>query len=138
MEAAVAQKMTASQLGPWHDLIERLWRDVDPATLSPDFQDYVAAQAEFMAYLETLGPPGTRIPEYPDCPARVLSSRIARISARIFARAHPTATDLAEMAILLRDEVLVRGTADGSFVHGPTFARLVVGVIEAAFQRPPH
>lgn len=130
--------MNSQALGPWHDLIERLWRDIDPATLSSDFQDYAAARAEFLAYLETLGPPGTRIPEYPDCPARLISSKIARISARIFARSHPTATDLAEMAILLRDDVLVRGTVDGSFVHGPDIARLIVGVIEAAFQRPPH
>lgn len=130
--------VSSEMLGPWHDLIERLWRDIDPAKLSPDYQDYVAAQAEFLAYVEGLGPPGTRIPEYPDCPARVLSSKIARISARIFARAHPTSTDLAEMAMVLRDDVLVRGTVDGSFVHGPELARLIVGVIEQVFPNQKH
>ena len=96
-------QLESRKLGAWHDLIERLWRDIDPATLSPDFQDYAAARAAFADYLLSL-PPGPSVPMYLDSPATTMGAKIERVTARIVDRVPTYPADLAEKAIIMRDE----------------------------------
>lgn len=129
--------MSNLNLGTWHDLVERLWRDIDPSALSPDFQDYWGARDEFSSYIATI-PAGQPVPMYLDSPATTILAKVERIKSRIIAREPQSVFDLAEKAIVLRDEGFVHPSFESGPISGHDLAVLLVCVIEQAFPRPSN
>ena len=129
--------MTSLNLGAWHDLVERLWREIDPSTLSSDFQDYANARAEFSRYVATI-PAEQPVPMYLDSPASTILAKVERIKARIIAREPQSEFDLAEKALVLRDEAFLHSSLEMGSISGRDLAVLLACVIEQAFPRPSN
>ena len=124
-------QLESRKLGAWHDLIERLWRDIDPATLSPDFQDYAAARAAFADYLLAYRPgQACRCIWTAPQPRWVPKSSASQLASWIGCRrVQPTLPKKRSSCVINLPALVAR---DG----GQDMARLLTCVIEAAFPRP--